>query len=129
MSIGYERDTWEPVVGVIYNPSTDDMYSAVQGEGAFCNDLPITVSDIADPHRTAVLSSPPLRDIRRLPDYLEVFKVLCTEAGEIRGFGSAALHLCYVASGKADAYIEFNLNYHDMAAGLVIVKEGRRKGL
>ncbi|MBN2860169.1 MAG: inositol monophosphatase [Sphaerochaetaceae bacterium] len=123
VSIAYEKEQWKPVVGVIYDPSADDMYSAVQGEGAFCNDLPISVSPIADPHRTVVLSSPPLRDTRRLSDYLRIFKVLCTESGEIRGFGSAALHLCYVAAGRADAYIEFNLNYHDMAAGLVIVKE------
>ena len=127
VSIGYEREQWKPVVGVIYNPSSDDLYSAVQGEGAFRNGLPITVSEIADPHRTVVLSSPPLRDTRRLDDYLRIFRVLCTESGEIRGFGSAALHLCYVACGKADAYIEFNLNYHDMAAGLVIVQEAGGK--
>jgi len=127
VSIGYEREKWKPVVGVIYNPSTDDMYSAVDGGGAFCNGNPLCVSTVADPHRTVVLSSPPLRDTRRLDNYLKVFEILCTEAGEIRGFGSAALHLCYVASGKADAYIEFNLNYHDMAAGLVIVKEAGGK--
>ncbi len=123
VSIGYEKDPWHPLIGVIYDPSSDSLYSAREGAGAYCNTHPISVSDVRDPHRTAILTSPPLRDTSRLPIYLELFEKLCREAGEIRGFGSAALHLCFVASGKADAYIEFNLNYHDIAAGLVLIRE------
>ncbi len=127
VSIGYEVEQWKPVVGVVYNPSHDALYSAQTGTGAFLNGKPISVSSVDDPHRTAILTSPPLRNPARLNTYLELFEKLCRESGEIRGFGSAALHLCYIADGKADAYIEFNLNYHDIAAGLVLVSEAGGK--
>ncbi len=123
ISIAFEVQRWQPVLGVVYDPLLDEMYSAQEKEGAWMEDQRISVSDVSDPHETVMLISPPLRKRERMDTYLEMFKKLCADSGEMRDYGSAALHLSYVAHGRAEAFIEFNLGYHDIAAGVVILKE------
>ena len=65
--------------------------------------------------------SPPLRVPRLIERYGDMFVHICRETGDVRNFGSAALHLCYVACGRAEAYFEYGLKYHDIAAGMVIL--------
>jgi myo-inositol-1(or 4)-monophosphatase len=123
ISIAYEQSQWDPVVGVVFDPITDELYSAQRGTGAYCNDVPIAVSRIEKPHDTVIMISPPLRFRYRLPAYMKVYQAVCADSGETRDYGSAALHLCYIAHGRGEAFIEFGLGYHDIAAGTVILKE------
>ena len=123
ISIAFEQNRWHPVLGVVYDPLLDEMYSAQRGAGAWLNGTRISVSEITDVHETVMFLSPPLRKRERMDDYLKLFETLCADSGEMRDYGSAALHLSYVAHGRADAFIEFNLGYHDIAAGVVILEE------
>ncbi len=123
ISIAYEMSQWDPIVGVVYDPITDELYSAQRGKGAHCNGVPIAVSHIEEPHDTAIMISPPLRFRYRLPAFMTVYQAVCADSGETRDYGSAALHLCYIAHGRGEAFIEFGLGYHDIAAGTVILKE------
>lgn len=123
ISIAYEEERWHPVVGVVYDPTSKESFTAQEGKGAFLQGEPITVSTVADPHQSVVMISPPLRKTHRMESYLGMFEHICSEAGEVRDYGSAALHLCYAAAGRCEAFIEFGLKYHDIAAGVVILQE------
>ncbi len=123
VSIAYEEEKWHPVVGVVYNPPSGSLYSAQEGQGAWLDGKRIHVSSVSDPHRSALMISPPLRNPSRLADFLPLYEKLCRESGELRDYGSAALHYAYIAQGLAEAYIEFGISYHDIAAGMVLVSE------
>ena len=123
VSIAYEESPWHPIIGVVYDPTNDELYAAQEGVGVWCNDQPIAVSSVADRHDSVIMISPPLRKRELLDDYMHLFNTICADSGETRDYGSAALHMCYVAHGRGEAFIEFGLGYHDIAAGTAILKE------
>ena len=111
----------EPVIGVIYQPMTDELFSACQGQGAKLNNTRIRSSD--SNHITHLLLSLPKGS--RVPDDLpsKVLKPLKTEYPRIRALGSAALSLAYQAAGRSQMFYGRNLKLWDIAAGLIIAKE------
>jgi len=123
ISIAYEIVPYTPLIGVVYSPCHNELYYAQKGKGAFCNDRRISTSHVSKVQEALTIISPPLRVLQYLPSYLEMLKVICKETGDIRDFGSAALHFCYLASGKADGFFEYGLKYHDVAAGFVLLGE------
>lgn len=123
VSIAYEEEDYTPLIGVIYSPVHDELYYAQQGKGAFCNGEQIFVSTTNDIKQALTITCPPLRNPELIPQFIDVFTKISLETGDLRDFGSAAMHLAYVASGKADAFLEYALNYHDVAAGFVLVSE------
>ncbi|HKM06429.1 MAG TPA: inositol monophosphatase family protein [Sphaerochaeta sp.] len=123
ISIAYEIEPFSPLIGVVYSPCHKELYYALKGKGAFCNEERISASHISTVREALSIISPPLRKLYHLPSYLEMMKVICEETGDTRDFGSAALHFCYLASGKADGFFEYGLKYHDVAAGFVLLQE------
>lgn len=121
-SIGVERHG-EAAVGVVYDPLLDELFRAVRGGGAFCNDRPIHVSREQALGR-ALLATGFAYDRRRSDrDNVAEFATFLKEAREVRRDGSAALDLCYVAAGRLDGYWEFKLSPWDVAAGGLVVEE------
>lgn len=117
------KDNDKIVFGMIYNPFTNEMFKAIRGEGAYLNDKPIKVSntDTLTNALVAVGTSPYYKNLA-----VEVFdkiRHLFEESLDIRRSGSAALDLAYVASGRQDAYFEYNLKPWDYAAGCLILEE------
>lgn len=127
ISIAYEIEPYLPLIGVVYSPCHKELYYARKGEGAFCNGMRISVSDVSSTKEALTIISPPLRCLQHLSTFLEMMKVICEETGDTRDFGSAALHFCYLAAGKADGFIEYGLKYHDVAAGFVLLGEAGGK--
>lgn len=123
ISIAYEVELYSPLLGVVYSPCHKELYYAQRGKGAFCNGKRISVSHVPVAKEALTIISPPLRVLHHLPVFLEIFKAICGQTGDTRDFGSAALHFCYVASGKADGFFEYGLKYHDVAAGVVLLGE------
>jgi myo-inositol-1(or 4)-monophosphatase len=122
VSIGVERDG-EAVAGVVYDPLLDELFRAVRGGGAFCNDRPLRVSGQPALER-ALLATGFAYDRREsAQDNVREFRAFLKAAGEVRRDGSAALDLCYVAAGRLDGYWEFKLSPWDVAAGGLIVEE------
>ncbi|NOX93576.1 MAG: inositol monophosphatase [Alphaproteobacteria bacterium] len=122
ISIGLERDR-QAYAGVIYNPSTNELFWAEKGQGAYLNDRRLRVSGRQDLNECLFACGLPFagrpgRD-RALA---EADKVLEATAG-VRRFGSAALDLAFVAAGRFDAFWERDLNIWDVAAGAAIVRE------
>ncbi|MFQ5417772.1 MAG: inositol monophosphatase family protein [Myxococcota bacterium] len=122
VSIGVELEG-ERIVGVVYDPLLDELYTAVRGEGATRNGFPIAVSRESD-LGNAVVATGFAYDVRRSrQDNVDHFIAFVKHTRAIRRDGSAALDLCYVASGRFDAYWELKLHPWDVAAGLLIVEE------
>lgn len=111
------------VFGVIYNPFTDELFSAVRGEGSYLNGIPIKVNDTVslDSALVAVGTSPYHKEIAH--DVFSKIEQLYRYSLDIRRTGSAALDLAYVACGRQDAYFEYKLKPWDYAAGNLIVTE------
>lgn len=137
ISLGLAIDR-KPVVGVVYNPFTQTLFSAVKGMGSFLTDpfhdharLPLK-----DPEPLALdkaLVAVEWGSDRAGHDYdikVKTFRNLCASQEEggamvhgIRSFGSAALNLCGVAAGHLDAYWEAGCWAWDVCAGWIILEE------
>uniref|UniRef100_A0A5S6QV18 Inositol-1-monophosphatase n=1 Tax=Trichuris muris TaxID=70415 RepID=A0A5S6QV18_TRIMR len=117
-----------PIIGVIYNPVLEELFTARKGLGAYRNGFPIQVSKTKELNKALLLLTFGVQNRFCVPNAVDVYlknNKRIVEKG-IRGhrsFGSAALNLCYVALGCADAYLEFGLHCWDIAAGMLIVQE------
>ncbi len=112
-----------PTVGVIYDPTRDELFSAATGTGAFVNGQPIRVSSIASLERS-ILVTGFAYDRRQVEDnnYREFCHLTHITQG-VRRDGAAALDLAYTACGRLDGYWERGLSVWDIAAGIVLVQE------
>ncbi|ULQ45607.1 inositol monophosphatase [Flagellatimonas centrodinii] len=108
--------------GVIYAPSTNDLYVATRGSGAMLNNRRLRCSNTRELDDALIGTGVPLDD-RFMPDYLPMLGNVATSTAGIRRAGSAALDLAYVAAGRLDGFFEFNLKPWDIAAGIVLVQE------
>ncbi|MGG7516655.1 inositol monophosphatase family protein [Allorhizobium undicola] len=122
VSVALERNG-EIVAGVVFNPATDELYTAEKGGGAFMNDRRIRVA------ARRVLSDcvigcgiPHLGRGNHGKSLIELRHVMGEVAG-IRRMGAAALDMAYVASGRFDGFWENGLNAWDVAAGVLLIRE------
>ncbi|TDX49062.1 inositol monophosphatase family protein [Orenia marismortui] len=117
----------ETVLGLVYVPTLNYMYTAIKGEGAFLNDNKIKVGN-AKCLRESVLATGFPYDRASDPDNnVDNFNKIVTKLRGIRRTGSAAFDLCNVAAGVFDGYWEGKLNLWDIGAGLLIIKEAGGK--
>jgi myo-inositol-1(or 4)-monophosphatase len=110
-------------IGVVYDPMADELFTAERGGGARLNGAPLRVSTCATLVDALLCTGFPysIREERRRQ--VDVFAAFLEEAQAVRRLGSAALDLCYVASGRLDASWEVDLKPWDIAAGALIVGE------
>lgn len=125
VSIGLER-AGKLIVGAIYDPTRDEMFSAMKGAGSLLNGVPLRCSDVVKVSEAMCMASLPVKTTSESAAVGRFLKVL-TEAQSVQRSGSAALNLCYVASGRVDAFWSTNLKPWDMAAGVLIVEEAGGK--
>lgn len=112
-----------PVMGVVYNPFTDELFCAKKGSGAFLNGERIRVS-AAESMESALISVGTSPYYKELADEnFEIIKRIFIKAEDIRRCGSAAMDLCYIACGRIDGYFERRLKPWDYAAGTIILRE------
>ena len=111
------------VAGVIYNPATDDLFTAERGRGAFHNDRRMRVAARDDIHDCVIGTGVPHLGRGKHKPYLSQLERIMGEAAGIRRLGAASLDLAYVAAGRLDAYWEEYLNAWDIAAGIILVRE------
>ncbi len=122
VSIGIEHNG-TPVVGVVYDPVLDELFTAVKGQGAFLNGTPIHVKENDRLDRAVVSTGFPVdKNVNPDNNLDNVARVLPLVRG-MRRLGSAAMDICYVAAGFIDAYWEMNLHDWDVAAALLILDE------
>ncbi len=108
------------VVGAVYDPVRDEMFSAVGSHGSYLNNEPIkrrTVTRLEE-----VVISGGFFKAQSLEDGARIFQKISKRVKKIRFFGSAALDLCYLACGRVNAYIQHWVNEWDIAAAALIAE-------
>ena len=105
-------------LGVVYDIATDELFSASSGGGAHLNDSRIRVSDERE-FRRALLIVGGKVDSDMLPHFAE----LSSRCDGMRRLGATTLELAWVAAGRAEALISGGVNYWDVAAGALLVRE------
>jgi myo-inositol-1(or 4)-monophosphatase len=121
VTMGLERDG-EMLVGVVFDPSRQEMFSAERGAGAYLNNRRIRVSSAKGLADALVSTGFPSRK-RHLNVNIHFYHQMAMATHGVRRGGSAAIDLAYVACGRLDAFWEFGLNPWDMAAGTLLVTE------
>jgi myo-inositol-1(or 4)-monophosphatase len=115
------------LLGVVYDPSRDECFSAEAGKGAWLNGKPIHPASASDLDHALLVTGFPY-DIRTNPETnLDHYAHLALRSQGVRRLGSAALDLCYVACGRFDGYWELRLKSWDVAAGALIAQEAGAK--
>ena len=122
------RSTWgkendEIKCGVIFNPITNEMFCAEKGNGAYLNNSRIRVSNKKKFQESLLVTGGPKQTSKIKEKIFSEYIKISKNVTNIRKFGSAALDMAYVASGRFDGYWQRELNYWDIAAGIIIVKE------
>ncbi len=125
-SIGLESDG-EIVVGVVYNPSLDELFTTEKGKGAFLNSKPIKVSEISDFKRSMLVTGFAYDVGHADNNNLDHFENFIKSCQAVRRPGSAALDLCYTAMGRFEGFWEIKLHPWDMAAGKLLLEEAGGK--
>ncbi len=110
-------------IGLVYDPVSQDLFTAEKGGGAQLNGRRIRVSNRKGLEGALLGTGFPFKQQQHLDVYLETFKALFPDTAGIRRPGSAALDLAYVAAGRLDGFWEIGLNQWDIAAGALLVKE------
>lgn len=120
--IAIEKDG-EIIMSAVYAPLLNEMYFSEKGMGATMNDKKISVSNETSVLKSCLVTGFPYTYINNANGPLEVFGRLVRKGIPVRRLGSAAIDLCWVASGKFDGFYEHKLEAWDSAAGYLIVEE------
>jgi len=112
---------WDPLLGVIFDFNRNELFTGISGEGGQCNGVSIRPSQIHDPAKAVMATGFPVnRDFGS--DSLDAFVDNVRRFKKLRLLGSAALSLAYVACGRVDAYMEEDIMFYDIAAGVAIAR-------
>ena len=122
ISIALERDG-QIVSALIYNPVTDEMYTAERGHGAYLNDKRLRVANRKKMSEALFATGIPFLGKEGHEPFLKELGTVMGLSAGVRRFGSAALDLAYVAAGRYDGFWERGLSAWDVAAGILIVRE------
>jgi myo-inositol-1(or 4)-monophosphatase len=122
ISIALRRGA-QTIFGLVYDPIREELFVGHRGGGAFLNDRALRVSSTKTLAASLLASGFPY-DRREHPDfYLAFYQAFMLQAQGVRRAGSAALDLCWVATGRVDGFWEWKLKPWDTAAGALLVEE------
>lgn len=113
----------EAVLGVIYDPHRDELFSATRGQGAYCNGSRLACSMRAAPEEALVATMFPPPNSECMPRFLEEFARVTNGCGGVRRSGALALDLAYLAAGRVDAFWAHDVGAWDAAAAIVLLRE------
>ena len=126
VSIAFAVDN-EIAAGIVLNPETGELFSAVRDKKAELNGCPIRVSDTKTITSALLVTGFPYDCKDHIPSLMGRFERCLAAAQGIRRLGSAALDLCYVACGRFDGFWEERLKPWDTAAGMLIARQAGAK--
>ena len=123
ISIGLEHDK-EIICGIIYDPIKDEMFVAEKGNGSYLNNQRMRVSSRSKLKDCIIFTGGPKRESKDKELAIKEYNSFSSKVLiPIRKLGSASLDMAYVAAGRCDGFWQRNLNYWDIAAGIILVKE------
>lgn len=109
-------------LGVIYDPTRDELFAAERGQGATLNDRRIRVSEVDELNNAMLCTGFPY-NVRERPNFARDFANFTMAAQAVRRDGSAAIDLAYLACGRFDGFWEDGLKAWDVAAGVLLIEE------
>lgn len=115
-------------VGVVYDPFRDELFTAIAGQGAYMNGRPIAVGEKEKLIDSVAATGFPNDRWQRWHQYKATIEALIMSCRNVRSYGAAAIDLCWIACGRFDAFMEFNLKAWDVAAGSLIIEEAGGTG-
>jgi myo-inositol-1(or 4)-monophosphatase len=115
------------ILGIVHNVMTSETYWAIKGDGAYVNNRPIMVTQELHFASTLIGTGFPYKQNQTVSGHFTALEEILHTTRGIRRFGSAALDLCYVATGHFGAFYEHTLNAYDIAGGALIVTEAGGK--
>ena len=122
ISIALEQNG-EITAGLIYQPLTDEVFWAEKGRGAYLNNRRLRVSARKAMADSLLATGIPFKGREGHVEFIAALETIMPEVSGVRRFGSAALDLAWVAAGRYDGFWETNLQYWDVAAGILMVSE------
>jgi myo-inositol-1(or 4)-monophosphatase len=122
-SIALATPDRQPLLGVVYDPTRRELFTAVKGRGATLNGQPLHVTQTAGLNDAVVSTGFPYDKHTNPDNNLKEWTAFLKHIRGERRLGSAALDLCYVAAGRLDGYWEKDLKTWDVMAGLLIARE------
>ena len=123
ISIAYEENS-EVKCGVIFNPIMNEMFCAEKGNGSYLNNSRIRVSNKKNLRESILVTGGPRSSSKNRESIFKEYIQISNKVNiPVRKFGSASLDMANVACGRFDGFWQWELNYWDIAAGLIIVKE------
>lgn len=117
----------QTILGVIFDPILNELFTAVKGKGCFLNGKKVFVSQNSELIRVLLNTGFSYNRGEKMEFTLEAVKRMLYKIKDIRRSGSAALDLAYVACGRVDAYLEYHLKPWDLTAGALMVEEAGGK--
>ncbi|GIO13392.1 inositol monophosphatase [Cohnella xylanilytica] len=111
------------IVGVVYDPSRDELFVAERGKGAYVHGKRMSISGEKALRQSLVATGFPADHTAALPANLKQIQAVAPQVRNVRVAGSAALHMAYVAAGRLSGFWEIGLNAWDLAAGSLLVEE------
>ena len=111
------------LIGVVYEVGNEDTFYAWKSGGAYCNGEPLKTSRTNRLEDALIATGFPFTDYSRLDDFMRSLQHFMRTTHGLRRFGSAAVDLAYLASGRFDGFYEYHLHAWDVAAGALIVME------
>ena len=126
VSIALEYEE-KPVLGVVYAPYLDEMFTAVRGSGARLNGRTLVCSQKNKLSEAVVSTGLPVDKNINTDNNMEAMKRVGLAVRGLRRLGSAAMDLCYTAAGILDGFWELALHRWDIAAGSLIAEEAGAK--
>jgi myo-inositol-1(or 4)-monophosphatase len=121
VSLALERNG-EPLVGAVYNPISEECFTAAAGQGAWLNKEPIKTSRITDISEALAIMGFPPQVKPDSPDF-RIFLEAVFRCQGIRRSGSSALNLSYLAAGHYDVFWGYSTKIWDVAAGVLLIRE------
>lgn len=112
----------QPVMGVVFDVSRNEMFTAIKGQGAFLNGEPIGVSSV-DNLMFAIGCTGFSYDVNARKNAFSLWEAFNQNAQAVRRYGAAALDMVWVACGRLDFYFEKPINNWDVSAGAIICQE------
>ena len=113
----------QPILGLIFEPNRDELFTAAKGQGAHLNGKPIQVSPEKSLSKSLLATGFPYYDFSYQDRYVELLKELMQSSHGLRRMGAAAIDLAYTACGRFEGFFEANLKPWDVAAGKIIIEE------
>ena len=123
MSLALEHEK-EIICGIVYDPIKDEMFAAEKNNGSYVNNKRMRVSARSKLKECIIFSGGPRYESKNKELVFEEYKKFSSKVNTaIRKLGSASLDMAYVAAGRCDGFWQRDLNYWDIAAGIILIKE------